>query len=162
MCVSSPVVVPSMLSTRAATPADLLEVLSLYRDYNQAEPCSVSLGLPAKHLETRLSIIASFHHLIHWGCVLLCCEGRRVLGMAVHYTMSVCPRTQEDIQRLTLWHGYPDLAPAFLLSNTAVESSALATHFRAVSQHSFNHLLNPPIEPLNDHKVAELIKVVEC
>ena len=119
---------------RAATSSDLLAVLCLYREYNQAEPCSVSLGLPAKHLETHLAIIASFKRLIECGCVLVCCEGETVLGMGVHYSLSVCPRTQEDIESLTVWLGYPELAPAFVLSNTAVHSSALATHYRAVSQ----------------------------
>ena len=128
---------------RPATPSDLLAVLCLYRDYNQAEPCSLSLGLPAKHLETHLGIMASFKRLIECGCVLVCCEGQTLLGMGVHYSLSVCPRTQEDIENLTLWLGYPDLAPAFVLSNTAVQSSALATHYRTVSQH-LAHPGRPP------------------
>ena len=118
---------------RPATSSDLLAVLRLYREYNQEEPCSVSLGLPAKHLETHLPIIASFKRLIESGCVLVCCEGERLLGMGVHYSLSVCPRTREDIEKLTVMLGYPDLAPAFVLSNTAVHSAALATHYRTVS-----------------------------
>ena len=125
-----------MLSTRAAATGDLLEVLALYREYNQAEPASLSLGLPAKHLETRLAIIASFKGLIETGCVLVCCEGERVVGMAVHYGLSVCPRSQQDIENLTVRLGFPDLAPAFVLSNTAVESSDLATHYRPVISQS--------------------------
>ena len=127
---------------RPATTSDLLAVLCLYREYNQAEPCSVSLGLPARHMETHLSIIASFKRLIECGCVLVCCEGQTLLGMGVHYSLSVCPRTQEDIENLTLRLGYPDLAPAFVLSNTAVQSSALATHYRTVSQHLSNPGIN--------------------
>ena len=86
--VSSPACSSSMLSTRPATPADLLEVLALYRDFNQAEPCSLSLGLPDKHLETQLAVIASFQRLIHWGCVLLSCEAgsSTLIGQEILYS----------------------------------------------------------------------------
>ena len=117
---------------RAARPEDLLEILQLYREYNQGEPLSLSLGLPERHLETNLAIIASFKRLINSSCVLLCCEGTSVLGMAVHYPMPCLPRTQEDILNLTWWQGYPDLAPAIILSDRAVECCSLAVQYRTV------------------------------
>ena len=67
-----------------------------------------------------------------------------MLGMGVHYSMSVCPRSQEEVQRLARWHGYPDLAPAFVLSNTAVASSDLARHFRVKSYHYLELLVTSP------------------
>ena len=119
---------------RVARPEDLLEILQLYREYNQAEPVSLSLGLQDKHLEINLNIIASFKRLIINRSVLLCCEGDSVLGMAVHYTMPCLPLSEEDILNFSLWHGYPDLAPAMILSNKAVESVSLALQYRTVWQ----------------------------
>ena len=119
---------------REARPQDLLEILQLYREYNQSEPVSLSLGLPDRHLEININIIASFKRLISSRSVLLCCEGNSVLGMAVHYTMPCLPASQEDVLNFSLWHGYPDLAPAMLLSNMAVESVSLSLHYRTVGQ----------------------------
>ena len=59
--------------------------------------------------------------------------------MAIHYSMSCLPRTQDDILNFALWNGYPDLAPAMMLSNTAVESGSLAVEYRQSHNH---HLIS--------------------
>ena len=115
--------------------SDLAEVISLYSEYLQSEPCSVHLGLSKCHLDTRPGIIQSLISLIQTGNILLCfdqLEDVTALGMGIFYQQIVPePETSsaDDIETriMVKCGGYEELCPVYCLSSVAVNAATLAS-----------------------------------
>merc|ERR1711892_467582 len=108
-----------MLVYRKAAQDDIFDILKLYSEFNQEEPCAKALGLASC---ANPSIAESLAQLAESGKILLCCEeeDRTVLGMGVFYTQKCEGWSVEDIEGFCEKKGFLELCPTFALSSTAV------------------------------------------
>ena len=119
--------------------SDLSQVLKLYSEYLQSEPCSVDLGLGLCQLERRPGIIQSLKSLIHSDNVLLCFDNQEddtALGMGIFYQQHVPePMSAHDTETsvMTKCYGYEELCPVYCLSSAAVNVSSLTSVHKIMS-----------------------------
>ena len=71
-----------MLVYRIASEGDLFDILKLYTEFNQCEPCSRALGLTSY---PNPSIAESLSRLAQTGKIMLCSEKERMVGMGVFH-----------------------------------------------------------------------------
>ena len=117
-----------MLVYRPACEDDMFDILKLYTEFNQSEPCAQALGLTTCH---NPSIAQSLARLAQSGKILLCCEGQSqaVLGMGVFYNKQCVDCQPEEIERFCNLQGFVELCPTIALASAALEVERIGRTF---------------------------------
>ena len=116
-----------MFLYRKACEDDMFDILKLYSEFTQEEPCAQALGIAGY---ANPGIAESLLMLARSGKIMLCCEDTDVLGMAVFYNINCQGSSIPDIEAGCAARGLADLSPIYALSSIALDVQNIGRTWR--------------------------------
>ena len=116
-----------MFLYRKACEDDMFDILKLYSEFTQEEPCAQALGIAGY---ANPGIAESLLMLAQSGKIMLCCEDTDVLGMAVFYNINCQGSSIPDIEAGCAARGLADLSPIYALSSIALDVQNIGRTWR--------------------------------
>ena len=116
-----------MFLYRKACEDDMFDILKLYSEFTQEEPCAQALGIAGY---ANPGIAESLLMLAQSGKIMLCCEDTAVLGMAVFYNINCQGSSIPDIEAGCAARGLADLSPIYALSSIALDVQNIGRTWR--------------------------------
>ena len=116
-----------MFLYRKACEDDMFDILKLYSEFTQEEPCAQALGIAGY---ANPGIAESLLMLAQSGKIMLCCEDTAVLGMAVFYNINCQGSSIPDIEAGCAARGLADLSPIYALSSIALDVQNIGKTWR--------------------------------
>ena len=116
-----------MFLYRKACEDDMFDILKLYSEFTQEEPCAQALGIAGY---ANPGIAESLLMLAQSGKIMLCCEDSDVLGMAVFYNINCQGSSIPDIEAGCAARGLADLSPIYALSSIALDVQNIGRTWR--------------------------------
>ena len=116
-----------MFLYRKACEDDMFDILKLYSEFTQEEPCAQALGIAGY---ANPGIAESLLMLAQSGKIMLCCEDTDVLGMAVFYNINCQGSSIPDIEAGCAARGLADLSPIYALSSIALDVQKIGKTWR--------------------------------
>ena len=116
-----------MFLYRKACEDDMFDILKLYSEFTQEEPCAQALGIAGY---SNPGIAESLLMLAQSGNIMLCCEETAVLGMAVFYNINCQGSSIPDIEAGCAARGLADLSPIYALSSIALDAQNIGRTWR--------------------------------
>ena len=108
-----------MFLYRKACEDDMFDIMKLYSEFTQEEPCAQALGIAGY---ANPGIAESLLMLAQSGKIMLCCEDTAVLGMAVFYNFNCQGSSIPDIEAGCAARGLANLSPIYALSSIALDA----------------------------------------
>ena len=106
---------------------DMFNILKLYSEFTQEEPCAQALGIAGY---ANPGIAESLLMLAQSGKIMQCCEDTDVLGMAVFYNINCQGSSIPDIEAGCAARGLADLSPIYALSSIALDAQNIGRTWR--------------------------------
>ena len=116
-----------MFLYRKACEDDMFDILKLYSEFTQEEPCAQALGIAGY---ANPGIAESLLMLAQSGKIMLCCEDTDVLGMAVFYNINCQGSSIPYIEAGCAARGLADLSPIYALSSIALDVQNIGRTWR--------------------------------
>ena len=116
-----------MFLYRKACEDDMFDILKLYSEFTQEEPCAQALGIAGY---ANPGIAESLLMLAQSCKIMLCCEDTDVLGMAVFYNINCQESSIPDIEAGCVARGLADLSPIYALSSIALDVQNIGRTWR--------------------------------